>query len=165
MRPDLRAAGIHLAEPILACFGVVLATNPPLSNNLQIALEEEQEICTGHRAASEEMGRHPAVFEVIWRVFVRKDVNKELAFGLQERVDLRKEKFIVLHVLEELDGEYTIESAFQWRGGEVIGGDIAGDNLQIAETFGACNRVDMKLLSLRVRKTSDLRARKYLGEI
>jgi hypothetical protein len=53
------------------------ATNPPLLPNLQIVLEKQQEIRTRHRPTSKEVLSHPSAIEIIWRVFVRKNVHKE----------------------------------------------------------------------------------------
>lgn len=75
----------------LACFGIVLAVDPPLRLYLQIPLEEQQEVCAGHGASSEEVCGHPAIFKIVWCRPVREDVNEELASGFESARNLGHE--------------------------------------------------------------------------
>ena len=78
----------HGRQPILTRLTIMHTTNPPLPLDLQIILEEQKKICTRHRASGEEMLRHPSTFEIIRRIFVRKDMHKQLSTRFQRPADL-----------------------------------------------------------------------------
>ena len=67
-----------------------------------------QEICTRHRTTCEEMGAHPAILEIIRRIFMVEDMNKALPLWLQGPCDFGKKKFVILHVFEEFDRYYSV---------------------------------------------------------
>lgn len=49
----------------LACLGVMLPTDPPLLLQVQVLLKIVEQICTWHCTSCEEVGAHPAFFEII----------------------------------------------------------------------------------------------------
>jgi hypothetical protein len=134
MRPDLIPRSCHLLIPVLARLGIMLAINPPLLLNVEIALEIQQQIRRRHRAAREEMLRHPSTFKIVRRALVREQVHEEFAAGFEEGGDFGEELLVVFHVLEELDAEHAVIGAFLGRVGEGVCGDVAGDDFEVCET-------------------------------
>ena len=108
MRPNLLPTLNHLRQPVLASLGIVLPIHPPLPLDLQIALKIQQQIRTRHRPAREKMLRHPPALEIIRRALVRENMHKSLAGEFEGATDFGEEQFVVLHVLEEFDGDYAV---------------------------------------------------------
>lgn len=73
------------------------------------------------------MRAHPSFLEIVRGRFVAKYVHKKLSSGLQRPVDFGHQKFIVLHVLEQLDRDDAIKSF----GSKFVVYNIACDNLEI----------------------------------
>jgi hypothetical protein len=165
MRPDGSLRRRHLRIPVLASLCVVLAINPPLLLNLQIPLEIQQQIRRRHRAAREEVLRHPAGLEIVGRALVREQVHEEFAAGFQQGGDFREQELVVLHVLEELDAEHAVVGAFLWGLGEGVGGDVACDDLEVGEVAFAGLGVDVLLLGARVGEGGDLAVGEDFGEV
>lgn len=74
------------------------------------------------------------------------EVDKELSCGLEKGGYFGHQQLVVLHVLEELDAEDAVEFLFERRAAEVVGGDVAGDYLEILEASFLRLRVDVLLL-------------------
>lgn len=137
------------------------AVDPPLLLERQISLEEMQQICTRHRAASKEVFRHPARLEVIRCGSVREDVDKEFAAGLERVCDFGHEQGVVFHVFEKLDAEDAIVDG----GVEGVGHDVAGYDGDVGEGFGGSGGVDVFFLSARVGEGGDFAVGEELGEV
>jgi hypothetical protein len=81
----------------------MVPAQPPVFLDSQVILEVQHEIGRRHRPSCEEMGRHPALFKVIGRISVSKDVNEELAPRTQSPRHLGHEGLVILHVLKHLE--------------------------------------------------------------
>ena len=68
-----------------------------------------EKIGTWHRPTREEIRAHPTFFEVVRRSMVRKYVHKELSTRLQRSGNFSHKELVILHVLEELNGDDSIE--------------------------------------------------------
>lgn len=55
-----------------------------------------------HRAAREEMRGHPAIFIIVGRCSMSKDMDKQFPCRLESSSHLGHKKLVILHVLEEL---------------------------------------------------------------
>jgi len=106
-------------------------TDPPLPLHPQVVLEVEEKVSGGHGTACEEMLRHPSRFEIVGRGAVREDVDKEFAAWFEGCVDFAQEQLVVLHVLEEFDGNYAVIGV--WR--ELVINYVSSDDLKVLETF------------------------------
>lgn len=165
MRPNRGLRRRHLRIPVLARLRVVLAVDPPLVLELEIPLEVQQQIGRGHRAAGEEVLRHPAGLEIVGCALVREQVHEELAAGLEQGGDFGEEEFVVLHVLEELDAEDAVVGSLLRRAGERVRGDVAGDDLEVFEAGFLRLAVDVLLLRARVGEGGDLAVGEDFGEV
>jgi hypothetical protein len=165
MRPDGGLRSRHLRIPVLASPRVVLAVDPPLLLNLQITLEIQQQISRRHRAAREEVLRHPAGLEIVGRALVREQVHEKLAAGFQQGGDFGEEQLVVLHVLEEFDAEEAVVGAFLRGLGEGVRGDVACDDFEVLEVVFAGLRVDVLFLGARVGEGGDLTVGEDFGEV
>ena len=89
------------------------AAHAPVASNGEVILEVEQEVIRGHGAALEEVARNPVrrvlALEVVGEFTVGEDVNEELPAWAQPAGDFCHEELVVLHVLEHLDGNHTVE--------------------------------------------------------
>lgn len=137
------------------------AIDPPLLLEHQISLEEMQQICTRHRAASEEVLRHPARLEIVRRGSVREDVDEEFTAGLERVCDFGHEQGVVFHVFEELDAEDAVVDG----GVEGVRHDVAGHDGDVGEGFGGSGGVDVLLLSTGVGEGGDFAVGEELGEV
>jgi hypothetical protein len=165
VRPDLLPLRRHLRQPGLTCLCVVLPVHPPLLLQPQVALEVEEQVGGRHRAAGEEVRRHPAAFEVVGRVLVGEDVHEELSGGFEEGGDFLQEELVVLHVFEELDAEDAVEGASEGGVGELVGRYVAGDDFEVGELVFLRDAVDILLLRSRVAERCDAGVGKDFGEI
>lgn len=96
---------------------------------------------------------------------MREQMHKKLSTGLQEVVDLRQQKGVVLHMLEQLDAQYAVECVFQGRGFEVVGCNVARYDFEIGEILPPRFRVDMFFLCLGVAEGGDFGFGKNFGEV
>ena len=160
-RPNLLLTPIHLIQPILARSRIVRTTDPPLRAQRQVILEEMQQVRARHRPAREEMLAHPACFEVVRGVSVRKDMHEQLTLGLQCMSDLAHQQGVVLHVLEQLDADDPVVLPHR----ELVGDDIAREDGQILQPFPLRLALDVDPLRPRIRKRGDLGPREPLRKI
>lgn len=77
----------HRGQPVFTRLPIMHAVNPPLPLDPELILEEQQQIRARHRAASEEMLRHPSAIEVVRCRLVREDVHEQFPAGLQRTAD------------------------------------------------------------------------------
>lgn len=92
----------ELHTTYLASFGIVNSIHPPLPLNFEVLLVVQKQIRRHHRASGEEMGSHPTLLIVVWRILVSKDVAEELAARLECPSNFCHELLVVLHVLKHL---------------------------------------------------------------
>lgn len=92
---------------------------------------------------------------------MREDVHEQFSAWDKGTANLGREKCIVLHVLEELNGNHTVKRSVL----KLEINDIAGDDGQVVEAFRSGNTIDVCFLSAAVGKGSNLRVGKYLSKI
>lgn len=129
--PNTLLIAQHGRQPILTRLAIMHTANPPLPLDLQVVLKEQQKIGGRHRPPSEEMLCHPSAFEVVGCVFVREDMHEELASRFQGPGYFGHEQGIILHVLEELDGE---DAVVNFRV-EFMVYHVAGDDSEVLEAL------------------------------
>ena len=76
------------------------ALDAPMLFDGKIFGKIQQQIVTGHGTTGKEIVRHPALFKVIGKILVGKNVNKELATWTQESVDFFQQIVVILHVFK-----------------------------------------------------------------
>ena len=137
------------------------AAHAPVASNGEVILEVEQEVVRGHGAALEEVARDPVrwvfTLEVVGEFAVGEDVNEELPAWAQPACDFCHEELVVLHVLEHLDGNHTVE-----RGGagfEFI--HVRSQDADIFESPPRCFGVDVGFLSGGVGNACDAGVRVF----
>ena len=181
MRPYLALVFEHLDDPILEChlasstwkgeassqvaylasLSIMLPIDPPLLLQLHILLEIVQQVRRRHRAPREKIRAHPTGIEIIRCGSVVEDVNESLPLGLQRPRNLGHEQFIILHVLEELDRDDAIKRLRF----ELVIHHIARDDLQILQPLFFGLPIDVELLRLRIRESSDLRVGEHFRKV
>jgi hypothetical protein len=144
--PNTLLVAQHSRQPILTRLTIVHAAYPPLPLNLEIILEKQKQISTRHRAAREEVLRHPPAFKIIRRILVRKNMHKQLASWFESAADLCHEQRVVLHVLKELNGKDAVV-LFRL---EFVVHDVAGHDAEVLEAFGRGDGVNVLFLRARV---------------
>jgi len=159
--PNTLLIAQHGRQPILTRLAVVHTANPPLSLNLEVVLEEEKEVRGRHGTPREEMLRHPPAFEIIRCVFVREDVHEEFAAWFQGPAYFGHQQRIVLHVLEELDGEDAVVDF----GVEFMVYHVAGYDGQVLEALGGGDGVDVLFLGARVGEAGYAAVGEDFGEV
>jgi hypothetical protein len=165
MRPDLIPRSRHLLIPVLARLSIVIAVNPPLLLNVKMFLEVQQQIRRRHRAAREEVLRHPPGLEIVRRALVREQVHEEFAAGFEEGGDFGEEQLVVFHVLEELDAEHAVVGSLLGSVGEGVCGDVAGDDFEVLETGFLSAGVNVLFLCARVGEGGDVAVGEDFGEV
>ena len=125
---------------------------PPLALYLQVLLIVQEEIGRGHGATGEEVGRHPPLLKVVRGVPVGKDVNEELATGLEGPRNLGQELLVVFHVLKHLDGHDPVVG---YRAKLVVCNVARGDG-QVAEPLRCCLAFNVLSLGPGVGKGRNL---------
>jgi hypothetical protein len=83
--------------------------HPPLLPQRRILLEEMEQVRRKHRPAREEERTDPPVLEIVRRLLVRENVHEQHSTRLQRTRNLGNEQLVVLHVLEQLDRDYTVK--------------------------------------------------------
>ena len=78
-RPDRCLILTHGDQPVLTRLAIMHPVHPPLLLDSQIVLEIQQQIRRRHRAAREEVFRHPSAFEIIRGRSMCEDVYKQFA--------------------------------------------------------------------------------------
>src|SRR5664279_4255345 len=90
---DLRAVAVHFLQPRLRSLLIVTAVEPPMVQDVKIALKIQQQIVAGHDAAGEEVPCHPvagiARLKRIRELPMGEDVDEEQSVRLHPRRDAR----------------------------------------------------------------------------
>lgn len=108
------------------------------------------------------MRAHPALLEVVGCRSVGEYVDEQFPTWFEQRGYLGHEQLVVLHVLEQLDGDDSIEVAEQWK---FIVDNVTSDHREIGQTFGSRLRIDIRLLRPRIGESGNCRPWKDLSEI
>ena len=107
------------------------------------------------------MRAHPAVFEIVRCFGMGEDVDEKFTLWLQGSAYFRHEKLVILHVLEEFDGDDSIKRAWL----ELIHHDIARDHCQVREPLPLRFSLNKRPLCARIGECCDSRVWEELGEI
>ena len=86
--------------------------NLPFFLNPEIAIEEPQQVVTGHDAAGKEVPAEPVGISISLKILgillVRENMNKVFSVRLKPGANAAKQFLVILHVFEHFYGYYTI---------------------------------------------------------
>lgn len=139
----------------------MLPINPPTPPNPQILLKPQQQITTRHRPAREKVRSHPPALEIIRRAAMRENMHKQLPSRFQRPRDLGHKQPVVLHVLEELDGDDAVVGPWF----KFVVHDVARYDGEVCERFGTGLRFDVEALGAGVGEGGDGGIGEELGKV
>mmetsp|Transcript_26048 Transcript_26048/g.42686 ORF Transcript_26048/g.42686 Transcript_26048/m.42686 type:complete len:230 (-) Transcript_26048:289-978(-) len=157
---------IQICQPTVRRLFIVLTIDTIVIDDTKFIGKVQQQVITGHCPSCEKIIRHPALFELVGKVFVGKDVDKQSAVWLQKSIYFLQKKFVVLHVFEHFNSHHKIVTLYDIQSSFVIG-NIASDNLDIVYIVptGRSGREDVFSLTARVGNACDLGIWKFLCKV
>mmetsp|Transcript_126314 Transcript_126314/g.404373 ORF Transcript_126314/g.404373 Transcript_126314/m.404373 type:complete len:513 (+) Transcript_126314:512-2050(+) len=167
---------VRVLKPTLGRQLIVAAVHMPMSFQLEVPLEVEKQVRGWHRAACEEIPRHPIRLrlrnEMVRELSVHEDVDEEAALRRQTIRHSFQQDVIILHVLHHLDGDAAIEASSlrphllqHWQScfcqGRLRG--IASDDAEVREAPLLGPFHDPSTLAVGIRNSNHKALREPLG--
>ena len=157
-RKELFLVIVHVPEPSLGGFLVMLTVDLPMLLDAEVVLEVEQKIIGRHLTTGEEIFRHPIIVIlddiVIGDLTMRENVDEKFTIGLEPFGNALEQDLVVFHVLEHFDGDTAIENGFA----DPLEGDhVRGDDLDVVKSAFFGFGQDVFALGAGVRYRGDFR--------